>query len=1157
MPFGRKSKKQKQEEEEARVRAEEEQRLAAQQAAREAQRKKAEAELKAKADEEIRQAKLKAKASAKVAAAVTSLIVPSLVILIDDAEKCIEEAILVRIEEEKKKIAEAARKLKLQRAHEASIANSVDLANASKYLANVTYINKRIVQAMGDVDMNPLEPEIQDGKRFKNPRAQKIERGIVMMQKEPVFRMVPVVAELYAKRQGILDKVAEGPQKEKRLENIDEEIETELHFREVVSSHQEYADKCRRLLIDANGIQSWRAEDWDEVIAQPIWQQRMSWLPRGPIKHAFFQLTNLTELDLSGQQLGGTNSTGGAREKAYMESRRNTFGTDAILLLAAYIQRSTVMRRIKLEECGLEELEIGVLVAALLPNKSVTALSLRNNPLQATGLMQLSRLLPPRSLFRSRETSTEIEHTHGFESAMMHEHFETGTTLELVKPRPSHFFAEKNGKGSSSDDALTLTNAAELKGKVVLVERVESEMSTAAPFEDREHTRGHVLNQEKVRQCVEAGALAIVMSNSDRERPRRVFGFYAPSPIPYLMVGCEDGWNLRHNAEEPFEDRLKRWDKAKEDAEERKQWEVKHEQDRKVRKRAGRVPTPEEKARDKKQMEAHKAACKEYEDGLIELDKMTPTPLSYANISNRTLTSLDISECMLSGTYGLQRMRTKWYPDWNSLHIYTSMICRAPCFTRLTLSGIALPVQMLCRSGGDACGVGRSSKTIEAYPAPLDVFEEGKVNIDEEPQSFRRPVLFEAGVNASNSELEPADDIAALALAAKKRNSRRRRSKGRSSSGGETKEGSRPKTPAATKLDRIAREKELNLPGSHYYDPYRKYLETDFNNGGGSEVGVGRGETVQWSVEGEDGYEDEGNEKKEEDQRDGEGKEGKEEAKEAARKAREGVSGLAPFTPVTLFSDPTTAPPIELVSGTIRSIFDGRTLTALDVSRCWLRIEDMVALGKLIEDHRSMTALDLSYNDIGPTDDTAQDTSGMQAIGKILTTNRTITQLNLRRCSVRSKGMRHLADGLSDNYTLTHLDLYENEITGVGARHLARALTANKRTGLLHLEMRGKSNFIPDDDGGGALAEAMKTTLNLCWFNGMTIEGAEEVDLSHYYSAAGMKVFELAFIMRRLQRISYLHNTLRSLDLTRNLIKPQFAKKIKAICADKDVDVHF
>jgi hypothetical protein len=1137
MPFGRKSKKQKQEEEEARVRAEVEQRLAAEQASRDALRKKAEEELRAKAEEEIRQAKLLAKKTAQEAAQVTSTIVPSLVEIINEAENCIEEAIRVRIEDEKKKIAEAARKLKLQRLHESRIGNAVELANASKYLANVTYINKRIVQAMGDVDLNALEPEIQDGKRFRNARSQKIERGIVMMQKEPIFRMVPAVAALYSRRQDILDKIEEGPNKEKRLAALDEEIETELHFREVLSSHQEYVDKCKRLLMDSNGIQSWATEDWDEVLSQPLWLQRMSWLPRGPIKHAFVQLTHLTELDLSGQQLGGTNSTGGDATRAYGESRRNTCGADAILLLAAYIQRSLTMRRIKLEKCGLEELEVAVLVAALLPNTSVTALSLRENPLQAAGLMQLSRLLPPRRVLRNAESGVVVEHAYGFQSAMMHEHFDSGAKLELVKPRPAHFFSEKQGKGTSAGDALTLTNAADLKGKVVFVDRVESNISTATPFEERQHTKSHVLNQEKVRQCVEAGALAIVMTNSDRERPRRVFEFNAPSPIPFMMVSCEEGYNLRHGGGEPFEDRLKRWDKLAEEEEERVAWEVKREQDKKVRKKAGRISTPEEKKRDKMQMDEHKAARKEYADTNINLDTMPCTPLKYANVSNRTLTSLDVSECMLTGTHGLQRMRTKWYPDWQALEIYMGLVCRAPNFLRLTLSGIALPVQMLCRSHGDTTGVGYSSKTIEPFPAPLDAMAEEQVNIHVEDQSFRRPALFEAGLNNSNSKLDPADDHAALEEAeAKRTKRRRRRRKGNKDSGnnGETKGEANE---METKLDRITREKAENLPGSHFYDPYRKYLETDFNS-----EAYALEKKPNGQVDEEQSKEGEGDSKKEE--------------TEAARTKREGVSGLAPFTVVTSSSDAYPCGGVDLVSGSIRSVFDGRTLTALDVSRSWLRIEDMVALAELIKDHRALTSLDLSYNDIGPTDDTALDTSGMQAVGKILATNNTITQLNLRRCSVMSKGMRAIADGLSENFTLTHLDLYENGITGTGARHLARALRDNRNTGLLHLEMRGKSNFIMDDDGGGALAEAMRGTLNLCWFNGITIEGAEEVDLSHYYPAGGLKVFELAFVMRRVQRISYLHNILRSLDLTRNLIKPQLAKKIRAICADKDVDVH-
>merc|ERR1711865_44181 len=146
--------------------------------------------------------------------------------------------------------------------------------------------------------------------------------------------------------------------------------------------------------------------------------------------------------------------------------------------------------------------------------------------------------------------------------------------------------------------------------------------------------------------------------------------------------------------------------------------------------------------------------------------------------------------------------------------------------------------------------------------------------------------------------------------------------------------------------------------------------------------------------------------------------------------------------------------------------------------------------------------------------------------------------------------------------------------------------------------------------GGAALASAMRQTLNLMWLNGLCLdpEMNEEVsaagdgvvvDFSHHHRRGGLAPYEVAFIIRRIQRQPYANpasliatphrhahlvkhrsksskvsslgvlrgalgvsnglptpsKRLRSLDLRGNQIRPEQASKIKAACKDKEISV--
>jgi len=75
----------------------------------------------------------------------------------------------------------------------------------------------------------------------------------------------------------------------------------------------------------------------------------------------------------------------------------------------------------------------------------------------------------------------------------------------------------------------------------------------------------------------------------------------------------------------------------------------------------------------------------------------------------------------------------------------------------------------------------------------------------------------------------------------------------------------------------------------------------------------------------------------------------------------------------------------------------------------------------------------------------------------------------------------------------------------------------------------------------------------LLWLNGLCIEGKRAVDLAHYYPRGGLASYEAAFLIRRLQRVSFHDGMLRSIDLRGNRIGAAQVEKLRATCKQRGV----
>lgn len=83
----------------------------------------------------------------------------------------------------------------------------------------------------------------------------------------------------------------------------------------------------------------------------------------------------------------------------------------------------------------------------------------------------------------------------------------------------------------------------------------------------------------------------------------------------------------------------------------------------------------------------------------------------------------------------------------------------------------------------------------------------------------------------------------------------------------------------------------------------------------------------------------------------------------------------------------------------------------------------------------SISILDLSHNAIGD--------SGCKTLSGLLSTNQTLVDLKLRRCSITSYGVSHLADSIGEGSGLSFVDTTGNEAEGLG--HLEVSLIRNRR----------------------------------------------------------------------------------------------------------------
>ncbi|XP_003931684.1 leucine-rich repeat-containing protein 45 isoform X2 [Saimiri boliviensis] len=137
----------------------------------------------------------------------------------------------------------------------------------------------------------------------------------------------------------------------------------------------------------------------------------------------------------------------------------------------------------------------------------------------------------------------------------------------------------------------------------------------------------------------------------------------------------------------------------------------------------------------------------------------------------------------------------------------------------------------------------------------------------------------------------------------------------------------------------------------------------------------------------------------------------------------------------------------------LRGLCANTVLRFLDLKGNNLRATGAEALGKLLQQNKSIQSLTLEWNSLGTWDEAFATFCGGLAV------NGTLQRLDLRSNQISHKGAEELALALKGNATLQQLDLRWNNIGLLGGRALMNCLPSNRT--LWRLDLAG--NNIPGD----------------------------------------------------------------------------------------------
>jgi len=135
----------------------------------------------------------------------------------------------------------------------------------------------------------------------------------------------------------------------------------------------------------------------------------------------------------------------------------------------------------------------------------------------------------------------------------------------------------------------------------------------------------------------------------------------------------------------------------------------------------------------------------------------------------------------------------------------------------------------------------------------------------------------------------------------------------------------------------------------------------------------------------------------------------------------------------------------------------------IELHNCAISIQDVAMLARGIQGNKTMRALHLSFNGIGP--------AGAELIAEALMHNRTIQELFLTDNAVGDAGAAALAVTMASHPELSDVKLCGNSIGNQGVQHIANTAIRADNHALKRIDL-SYNKF--DDNGARSLADAMR-----------------------------------------------------------------------------------
>ncbi|CAN0207181.1 unnamed protein product, partial [Scytosiphon promiscuus] len=132
----------------------------------------------------------------------------------------------------------------------------------------------------------------------------------------------------------------------------------------------------------------------------------------------------------------------------------------------------------------------------------------------------------------------------------------------------------------------------------------------------------------------------------------------------------------------------------------------------------------------------------------------------------------------------------------------------------------------------------------------------------------------------------------------------------------------------------------------------------------------------------------------------------------------------------------------------------------------WEGVRDLSSIAQALADHKSLTRLNLTHNEIGPR--------GATQLANALRQNKSLTELDLRENSLGPRGIKAIADALASNDTMQTLHLQDNSIGDDGVIAMTEALMRNGRLRTVCLDGNKVS-----EEGAKVICIAIKMNLSL------------------------------------------------------------------------------